>query len=601
MGMRKPLILRFLIFLAAYAVVLAALIQFQFAKKASFTYRAGELVIQGRYGKRSPGEFSPSNVYPLEGEAGVFFGGMEFRLGEEGAFTLTGPGGVSRARLQSMTLADNGVYFHLAEGPELLFITQYSGGAIELLIRAEFADPGEEEAEEENRSLTLTYRPLPTSRARESGGAFVLNTGGVNYTFNRNTGPNREIRLETQNPSISYRVLPEKQTARPEEFIIPAAQDSAEYEAIFTLWLDQSYLGWTRAASQAPSRENVLDGEMISAYMSEALKRGAYKAAVAAAAAVPEAAPSYEASPYVDRMDTSLRALAAAEREKSARLARLLNEKSPDFFKEYRVIEYLGVRDYGSLLDDTALMLRGFDPAAMTVEQAVSFLEGFLDWEQFRSGRNNPFERFIDQAVFVITENIKKEPRTGYALVFSENEADAELNFRLGSALLRYSDETKIALGRTLILSALSTADVSGAVPAALIVDYGGHFSAKTGGPLLLSSRIYRICRTGEFYARAQSLGAGIWAWTAASPISAIQADPETLRITVNFPAGETHYLFIRGIKAFADFSLGGVSLYQDPQFERYDTSGWTYSTSEQTLLIKLRHRSEAEQITITY
>ncbi|MDR2553783.1 MAG: hypothetical protein LBD31_11555 [Treponema sp.] len=596
--MNKSLVPRFLILLAAAAAVFILLIQMQFGKTTSFTRRMGDLVVRGRYGTLPQGVRSLPDVYPLEGELSVFFGGLEFILGD-GSFRLSGPGGAVKPGLLTMSVSDNGIYLRLAEGPELAFITQYTGGAIELLIRADFSG-GEEALRPERAYLEFPYRPLPTSKIRERGSSFLLSAGGLNYTFSRNTGAGNLIRLETANPAISYRVLPEREMSNPLDFIIPAALDTAEYEAALALWLDQSYLGWNRAVAQNSQGESaVLTGEMISAYMSEALKRGNYKAAAAAVSTAAITVSSYEASPYVNRLDMALRTLAASERERSARYARLFNEKSPDFLKEYRIIEFLGVRGYNNLMNDAVEMLRGFDPALMTVEHAAGFLEGRSDWERFRSGRNNPYDRFVDQAVFVITEGMYRDPQTGYVLVFLGDEADSELNLRLGSALLQYGDDTRIALGRTLILSVLSLADSSGAVPVSVVRSGNGQFSGKPG-TFLPSPRIYRTACAGEYYARAQSLEAGTWAWTAASSVGAASS-PGNLELTVNFPPGETHYMLIRGIRPFTRFRLNGTNVSPDPQFERYDASGWTYSAAEQTLLVKLRHRLPVERISLAY
>jgi hypothetical protein len=38
-----------------------------------------------------------------------------------------------------------------------------------------------------------------------------------------------------------------------------------------------------------------------------------------------------------------------------------------------------------------------------------------------------------------------------------------------------------------------------------------------------------------------------------------------------------------------------------DPQFERYDSSGWSYNAQEQTLLLKMRHRATVEHVRIFY
>ncbi|MDR2072805.1 MAG: hypothetical protein LBP60_05170 [Spirochaetaceae bacterium] len=608
--MKKSVVPRFLLLLVLYSLVFIVLIQFQFGKRNSFTRRAANMVVQGHYAAdRSP----VPGTYTLTGDAHIFFGGLEFRLGKDAV--LTGPGGAEASVPRTMTITDNAIYFQLVQGPELIFMTQYTGGAIELVIRAELAKDPEEPASEDRdpgappeppyTSLELPFRPLNTSTIRERG-SFLLNTDGIQYTFNRETGT-RSILLETQNPAISYRAIPERQIDL-QEFIIPAALNDGEYERAFTFWLDQSYSEWNRTASRNPGEASDLRGlpgnvreEMITAYMSEALKRGTYKAAAAAVFASYDPPGSYEGSAYVGRLDSALRILAGVERERSARIARLLNEGSPEFFKEFRVIEYLGIRGYENLMNDVAEMLRSFAPADMTVEQAPGFLEGRLDWEQYNSGGFNPYDRFVDQAIFVITRGLRRDPRG--ALVFSSlsgpEEADAELNLRLGTALIKYGD-SRAALGRTLILSTLSLADNAGTVPGRITVNAQGNFAGKPGAPDLGSPRIYRIAGAGSSYARAQALGLGLWAWTAAAFIGGNAVLGRT-DIEVSFFPGETHYMMIRGIRPFRTMQISGRNVPPDPQFERFDASGWTYSAPEQTLLIKLRHRSPTERISLMY
>ena len=613
--MRKPIVPRFLFLLVMYPVIFITLVQFQFAKKTNFTLRAGDLVIQGNYGTNPR---QRSGTYVLSGPASVFFGGMEFILGD--GLELTGSANTP-ALPQLMSTTDNEVYFRLDRGPELVFTTQYTGGAIELVIRADFSAsdfsvsdsstsdlasdsstsvvPADGEAPSDStnggyHSLKIPFRPLSTSVVQKGGRVLLVNSGGVNYTFNRDTEADSVV-LETQHPAISYRVLPDKKTASPQDFIIPAALDTEEYEGALALWLDQSYLLWNRTAANAGGE---ITSELICAYMSESLKRGTYRAASAAVSASWNPANAfYEASAYIGRFDSALRSFSAAERERSTRLARLFNEKSVDFLKESHIIEFLAVRGYDNLLDDAAGILRTFDPASMTAEQAAGILEGRRDWGLYRQGRHNPFDRFVDQALFVITGSLRKNPRAGGALVFTKSasgeEASTELNLRLGRALLQYDDD-ETALGRTLILSVLSLADRYGAVPRRVRENF------TEDGERLDSQHIYRICFAGENYARSQIAGSGLWAWTAASSISG-STGAGRLDLLVRFPAGETHYMIIRGIKPFTTLQFNGYAANQDNQFERYDSSGWTYSAAEQTLLLKIRHRLPEERITILY
>ncbi|MDR2766792.1 MAG: hypothetical protein LBB82_00535 [Treponema sp.] len=572
--MRKPVLPRFLLLLALYLVLFGVIVQFQFARRDDFTLRSGDIVVRGHY--RESSRFQLPNTYAVSGGVNVFFGGMEFLVG--GA--------------ESMTLTDNGAYFQLESGPEISFITQYSGGAIELLIEMVNNAP------EESGAVSLPYRPLPTSRIRAAGASFVLSADSGGYRFSAPVAASGVLEL-TPDSAVSYRAVQDRQTASPRDFLLTQALSAESFQEAFAQWLDKSYLGWNRAVSTAGGADDI-SGELASAYLCEALKRGTYKPAAAAVMAA-YSSDSYEASPYIGRLASALRSFSAAERERSTRLSRIFNDRAMDFLKELRVIRFLAVRGYGNLMDDAAELLRGFDPAAMMVEQSAGILEGRADWEEFRAGGNNPFDRLIDQAFFVITDNLRKNPQSGVTLVFAGNEADTELNLRLGYALSRYEDETTAALGRTLILSALSFADISGAIPQRISRDAGGGFSPLTSAAVS-SARIYRLCAAGPNYAQSRTLIPGAsWSWTAATEVSVTQDGAGNQDIAVSFPAGETHYMLIRGIRPFARLQLHGVNYFSDSQFERYDSSGWAYSASEQTLLIKLRHRAQMEHITIIY
>ncbi|MDR2047999.1 MAG: hypothetical protein LBP69_00945 [Treponema sp.] len=607
--MKKPFLPRFLLLFVLYGLIFVFLVNLQFAKRTGFTHRTGNLVVQGNYSRVQ--ETPLPNTYALDRGASVFFGGIEFDLGRndgDGFVISSADSGESPVQPELLSIRDNGVSFRIAKETELSFVTRYAGGALELVIEADFS-PG-------YSGLDIPFKPLKTSRIRESGSTLLISSSdGADYTFGGGLDglpelKDRIIHLTPESRTVSYRAVPERKTVSPENFILAAAQSLSEYDEAVTQWRDKSYSAWNRAAS-SPGSGRLLSGEAANAYLSEALKRGTYRAVSAAFASVPSPADSlsFEASAYMGKLDVALRSLSLSERERYSRLARLFNERSADFLKEFHVVEFLGLRGLNNLLDDAADMLRSFDPAAMTLEQSAGFLEGNLDWERVRPGKDNPYERFVDQAFYVAGDSLKKNPFTGAVLAFSGNEADTELNLRLGSSLSRLNDETRQALGRSIILSVLSLADETGSAPRIMVRDDNGGFSEKPDAGRLDSARMYRICRTengGEYYARAQSLSsnetpaAGLWAWTAALNVSAIQA-PGTTDITVSFPAGETHYMMIRGLRPFAVLQLYGIDYPSDPQFERYDSSGWAYSPQEQTLLLKMKHRSSTERIRIIY
>jgi hypothetical protein len=55
--------------------------------------------------------------------------------------------------------------------------------------------------------------------------------------------------------------------------------------------------------------------------------------------------------------------------------------------------------------------------------------------------------------------------------------------------------------------------------------------------------------------------------------------------------------MLIRNVPPSFRIQLYNMNYRTDPNFERYNSSGWAYSASEQTLLVKMRHREALEYI----
>jgi hypothetical protein len=328
---------------------------------------------------------------------------------------------------------------------------------------------------------------------------------------------------------------------------------------------------------------------------------------------------TYESSVYLGGMDQALRSFTGGEREKISRLSRQFNEKSLDFLRENHVFEFLAVRGFVNFIDDGVELIHSIDPAILTLDLAPGIFEGYLDLKQYRPHGDNPFERLIDQACYIISEGVTrvKEIRRpsgntrdsaagDWVLVFRDSSADVEFNLRLGKALWTWAERSNhgewAALGRSLIVSVLSLADGAGTSPGGLLLSGDGQIS-EDPGPRISSARLYRMLNPGEYYPRPAVIGSGVnglWAWTAASAVTATQEN-NVLDISVSFPAGETHYMMIRGVRPFAKLQIYNIDYHTDPQFERYDSSGWVYSAPDQVLLLKMKHRTTVEHISIFY
>jgi hypothetical protein len=92
-----------------------------------------------------------------------------------------------------------------------------------------------------------------------------------------------------------------------------------------------------------------------------------------------------------------------------------------------------------------------------------------------------------------------------------------------------------------------------------------------------------------------------VWAWTVAASISYQQDAAGNITLTIDYPAGEAHYLIISGIPAFQSIEIYNIPYRTDPRFETYNSSGYVYDETTQTLLLKSRHRSQRESIRLLY
>jgi hypothetical protein len=577
--MRKPVFLGILFLLFLYSGIFVTLVSVQFAGQGGFTQRVGGLVVSGRY--RPPGDNDPPiqpNEYFLDGGAAVFFGGAEFGLAGGGGdrLYLNGEDGTREEALpERMLVSADSVRFSFPGGTELAFTTHYAGGAPEVRISGVFP--------EGLSGLELPFKPQRKSEIRESGdGQLIIRADGVNYSFGRSPmdAGRRALLVNAGAGPLSYRAVPERTGSSPDDFILPEAAGAGAYNEAVARWRDRKFPLWNSAVSERN------DEDIVIALAGEALARGTYRAAVAA---VPQTfltgtTRTYESSVYLGGLEQASRSIAAGEREKAARLSRQINEQSLEFLLEPGVFEYLAVRGNTALFDAGAELIKTIDPATLALDITPGILEGYTDWRTYRPGTENPFERLLDRARAVVFESLRKSAAGLRVFAFGVYQGETEFNLRLGQALVAYAEPAQDAawagIGRSLILSALSA-----------------------DAPDADAARLCRALNPADMYPRALPVtapGSGVWAWTAARALTAAQRN-DTLDITVSFPAGEAHYMMIRGIRPFIRLQLHGADARSDPQFERGDSSGWVYYSQDQTLVLKIRHRAPDELVRIVF
>ncbi|MDR1215442.1 MAG: hypothetical protein LBK25_02060 [Treponema sp.] len=586
-----------------YSIVFVLLVMMQFTKYGEFNRRIGDLEINGQYRKDSDnGNDALGSEWALTGRLTVVFNGMEFDL-KKGMISSNG----EKTSIQTMlmTVSDNSVSFRLPGG----VITFSVNDDQALNIKADLSSLSE---------LELPYKPLRTAHIQNNNGQFIVISDKGSYTFNNArvsterqtlilTSDSSSVsyaRLPTAEPVVAFSGLPEMPTFDPNDFVIENGRGESNFNRAVDQWRDRVFSLWDGTIATAN------DERLVAAYESEAISRGTYgRATTAPTTFLNGNARTFVTSTFFGRTDTALRSMTADQRDTVNRLSQQIRDKSFDFFKEPHPIEWLAVRGYATNVDSAGEWILSIDPSAVIPDNIPGILEGYADWNMFHPERDNPFLKFSARVLSLISAGIRKSANGQQVFVFNGGVADMEFNIRLGKALAVFAGIIGEAdwanAGRSIILSALSLSDErTGTIPKELLVSDISTDAppTSTASSRVAAAVVYDILRPSGNYPHAAQIASGsqpVWAWTAASIITATSTGA-SLDIFVSFPQDESHFMLIRGIRpGFRRLQLYNMDYRTASDFERWDSSGWSYSTSEQTLLVKMKHRSTAEHIRI--
>ena len=572
--MRKTLVSRIIILAVVYCVVFLFIVLLQFSDSGNFSISTGGMTIKGRYqaafkqAHKDDGSLG-SGLQPVIGGVRIFYSGLEFFLREDrhNGMRLTDDDGKTvSVSPEYMYNADNISIFILPGGTVLTFRSRDSSEDFELQISGELADNISE--------ITIPIEPRRSSLIRDAGQLSVL-YGSSRLVFNTNGQEldKGSISITRNNAFISYHTRRDARIFNPADFII--ARES-NYDGILRSWQDSSFSQWNQNTSALLNEDDVI------AYLAGTIIRGNYASAVSniPAGFLNSARQSYRSSVYIGGMANAYRSFTASENEKLSLIARLISERSPDFLKEEHILDWLFTRNNTALANDVINFINNMTDETLTLDYCSGLFEIFSDMRQWRPETGNIIERLTRQMLLLISENLDRSIDEDLIFVLGMEGGNIEFSLRLGIALYTWAEAVQnsewAAIGRSLVLSAISRTAVN-------------------------TGRLHNILKPSGYYPRAAWLtGDGHWAWTVSQSVRASFIDGD-LNISVSFPANMTHHMIVRGIQPFYSIQIHGQAWRSDPQFERYDSSGWIYYQEEQILVLKLRHRTAIEDIRISY
>ena len=257
--------------------------------------------------------------------------------------------------------------------------------------------------------------------------------------------------------------------------------------------------------------------------------------------------------------------------------------------------------DSDSLVRSLLNMTEKLESAEIGIEEASGLLRFYDELNDSGSKLAGDFSPIIGVVENIILPSIKVVADKLY-LVDDDNVANIMLSVSTGMILKDLSEEQASenvrSLGREIINSALSLSDGNGFLPeiakedddGKLLTD--GTITPEAVYPLLTGNPYYP---SEDFFFTDDEDAMSVF--NQAGTFN-IERTDFGYRMSFDFPTGQIHSFAVRNIEPFYQMNLLGYKWNPDHRFLNY-FSGWWYDRDSKTMYVKIRHRSENEEILI--
>ncbi|MCQ2593305.1 MAG: hypothetical protein MJ188_11040 [Treponema sp.] len=224
-----------------------------------------------------------------------------------------------------------------------------------------------------------------------------------------------------------------------------------------------------------------------------------------------------------------------------------------------------------------------------SISESTGVIQTYCDFYNLDSEYTAILAPVIESYVENIERACKFENNT---LTISENDTFLSVvqGIETGIAILRYGEicgnDIFVKAGRVIVSSYLTDSN---------------SFDIRT-----LSNLYPIISYNNDYYPHFKIINNELgnnhtmWAWTCSKKITCTKDSDDSLNLNITFPEGLTHYVIFKGIPEFESIYIYNMAFRTDPRFETYNSSGYVYRPTNETLLIKSRHKSDVENIRMT-
>lgn len=297
---------------------------------------------------------------------------------------------------------------------------------------------------------------------------------------------------------------------------------------------------------------------------------------------------TYLSAPYFNNLVNMNNTLEQKLKADSNNISKAVYSDSLDIFTVHNLGFQLCI--YPTKADVIKILQRAVDADIKNaaLSQVTGIIQTFVDLYSINTDYAKILSSVMEECIEKITSACKFENNI---LTISENDTFLSVTqaVEIGIAILRYgtirNNDTYIRAGRVIISS---------------------YISESSSFDLRTLANLYPLIAYDNWYyphfkiIRNES-NQFIWAWTCAQDINWAREADGSLTLKIKFPLELTHYVIFKGIPEFNSIHIYNMAFRTDPRFETYNSSGYVYRSTSDTLLLKSRHKSEIENITMGY
>lgn len=324
---------------------------------------------------------------------------------------------------------------------------------------------------------------------------------------------------------------------------------------------------------------------------------------------------SFHTTPYFGRLAATAPSVIAATKNYDASIANATSKTVFDFINNIEATDYLCVMHKTAAAQKFAKTLTSIDLSSLTVSQkaaiigSLSRVNKIINQNQFTTNNSqdeekqnsttspNSADTFSDSIATFAKDCVAsfKDNCSILENILSIKDGDTDVSpvdaIKAGAALVSYGDivaDTDVkAMGQYLVQCYYKKLDRS---PSALFALY----------PFLIDNPYYP-----HFVLLDDTAENPVWVYTCSPTVKSehhTQAngrDAVTLSITLQEQS--SHYLIFGNVKSFRQIFIYDIAYRSDPNFERYNSSGYVYQANNKLFLLKSRHRKAIETIRLVY